>query len=121
MAPSESREKVLAAVRKVLPEATEASGRGTGGVELVSERVESLVVLHDQLRDRRVRGAARRLLLARLRGSSTSIILNRQAASAGVVALCSSEEQSPLGPIVVTIESKGVQAVIDWLSSYDAG
>ena len=90
-------------------------------IRLVSEEASSLDMLRDQFRDRHVRGAARRLLLSQLKGSSTSLMLNRQAAVVGVVALCSSPDQSPLGPIYATIDSRQIEAVIDWLTAYEPG
>lgn len=73
--------------------------------------------VRDQLRDRHVRGAARRLLLAAKEGHETELLLNRQAAAAGVVALCGSPEESPLGPIYLKLASKDIDGVIVWLTS----
>ncbi len=90
-------------------------------IRLVSEETGCLDTLRDQLRDRHIRGAARKLLLSELKGGSTSLMLNRQAAAAGVVALCSSADQSPLGPIYATMDSRQIAAVIDWLTAYESG
>ena len=37
-------------------------------------------------------------------GRRVTVLLNRQAAAAGVVALCTSATESPLGPLVLEIE-----------------
>jgi len=95
--------------------------RDARSVKLVSEEGGALDLLRNQLRDRHVRGVARRLLLAKQKKGSTSLMLNRQAAAVGVVALCSAAEQSPLGPIYATIESERIGAVIDWLTAYESG
>ncbi len=120
VSPSEDPGKVAQALENLL------FGEGAlseGGlmVKLVSDRADSLGKIREQFRDRHVRGAARRLLVSGIDGGSTTLMLNRQAAAAGVVALCSSPDQSPLGPIRLTIESKKLSLVIDWLTAYDSG
>lgn len=120
MSPSEDPHKVLDALKRIFAGKPIPSKNGRM-IRLISNESSSLSTLHDQLRDRHVRGAARRLLLTALEGNSTSLMLNRQAATVGVVALCSSPDQSPLGPIRVTIESRQVEAVIDWLTAYASG
>ena len=87
-------------------------------VVIVTEDPAALSSIRDQLRDRHVRSAARRQLLLNLKGTSTSLMLNRQAATAGLVALCGTPEESPLGPIYLRIESGELDAVIDWLTAY---
>ncbi len=118
VAPSEDESKVRGAMTRLL--SVEPAERFDGrALVLTAKGSESLTDMRDQLRDRHVRAAARRMLLTAMKGSSTSLMFNRQAAAAGVVALCSSPEQSPLGPIYATFESKGVGAFIDWLTDYE--
>ena len=90
-------------------------------ITISSKSRKSLEKMRDQLRDRRVRGAARRLLLARSEGGSATIMLNRQAAFAGVIALCDNEREAPLGPIYLRLESDDIEALIEWLTAYEAG
>ncbi len=120
VAPSEDPDKVLEALRSVVSgQGREETGRHI--VKVIAHGVGSLDKMHDQFRDRHVRGAARRLLLAGVKGSSTTLMLNRQAATAGVIVLCSTPDESPLGPIHVTVASKKIDAVIDWLTAYEEG
>jgi predicted RNA binding protein with dsRBD fold (UPF0201 family) len=121
VAPSEDPKKVLDAMKSILVENVVLEEDSSRMIKLVSEEASSLNVLRDQLRDRHIRGAARRLLLSELKGESTSLMLNRQAATVGVMALCSSADQSPLGPIYLTIRSKRIATVIDWLAAYEEG
>lgn len=119
VSPSEDSTKVLMALRSVVggfagTELTEA-----GSASLVAEESTALAVMRDQLRDRHTRSAARRQLLLNREGRRTSVMLNRQAAAAGVVALCGSPDESPLGPIYLTIESDQLDSVIDWLAAYE--
>jgi predicted RNA binding protein with dsRBD fold (UPF0201 family) len=119
LAPSEDPDKVLKAMRMIIGEDALLANQSRRMVRLVSEETHSLSTIRNQLRDRHIRAAARKLLLRELKGNSTSLFLNKQAATAGVVALCSSPDQSPLGPIYVTIDSRQVAAVIDWLTAYE--
>lgn len=86
-----------------------------------SDDPKSIERLHDQLRDRHVRAAARRLLLAGRQDEKTTVMVNRQAAAAGVVALCSNEQESALGPMFLTLESKQLDSLIQWLTAYEDG
>ncbi|MFI5404386.1 MAG: hypothetical protein ACHQYR_01510 [Candidatus Gagatemarchaeaceae archaeon] len=120
VAPSEDPDKLLSAVKSVVGgDLREEIGRN--GVKVFSAGPGTLLRLHDQFRDRHVRGAARRLLLAGAKGNSTTVMVNRQAATVGVVVLCSAPEESPLGPIYVTVDCRGIEAVIDWLTAYREG
>jgi predicted RNA binding protein with dsRBD fold (UPF0201 family) len=74
--------------------------------------------LHDQLRDRHVGDSARRLMLASLEGNVLPLKLNRQAAAAGVLALCSNAVESPLGPLNLEIETDAPEKLIDWLTAH---
>ena len=121
LAPSEDPKKVLDAMRSIFVENAVPTEKSSRMIKLVSEEASSLDVLRNQLRDRHIRGAARKLLLSELKGDSTSLMLNRQAATVGVVAVCSNADQSPLGPIYATINSKQIATVIDWLSAYEEG
>ncbi|MCL4540658.1 MAG: hypothetical protein M1378_13855 [Bacteroidetes bacterium] len=113
---TESKEKVAAAVSNLFKvgELRVEADR----VVFTSEDIESLRFLKDQLRDRRVRSAARRLLLSNSKEGSfqTFLLLNKQAATVGVAALCDDPGESALGPIVLRIKSAHLQDVITWLT-----
>lgn len=121
VAPSEDPHKVLAAIMSVLGEVDHTVEETSRLVRVESEAAGNLDRVHDQLRDRQVRGAARRRLLVGRSGTSTTVMINRQAASAGVLALCDNESESPLGPIYLTIESEGIEEMIRWLTDYPEG
>ena len=114
---TESKDKVANAVRSLF------GGKGELRVEndhvmLVSSDLETLRYLKDQFRDRRVRASARRLLVKNQEEGSlqTYFMLNKQAATVGIGALCDDPRESALGPIVVRLRSNELQKVIDWLT-----
>ena len=118
VAPSEDRGKVIESVKNVLGDFTFEIRLAPEEVTFRSEDIRCLRKIHDQLRDRRVRDAARRFLVKKRDGNVLSLLLNRQAAYAGVIALCSNPEDSPLGPLVLRITSPDADSVVDWLTSH---
>ncbi len=121
ISPSEDPDKIVGALENVLGQPIGAISLGSRAVRLVTDEAKVLLRMRDQLRDRHVRSAARRRLLVNREKNSTSLMLNRQAATTGVLVVCGSPEESPLGPIYLTIESERLDAVIDWLTSYSEG
>ena len=49
-------------------------------------------------------------------GNSTWFYLNKQAAFVDTVAVCSESDESPLGPIKVTIEANDIENIIQTLT-----
>jgi uncharacterized protein len=60
-------------------------------------------------------GVLNRMLERNRRDNTTWFLLNKQAAHSGVIALVEDWDESPLGPITVTIDSRDLDRVIDWL------
>jgi len=110
--PTESREKVEAAVRNVLGDiALQASERGSLIVlEWECEGLEGLRHFRDLLRRNRIRDAARALFTRSAQGGLLSFGLNKQAAYVKRVSFYRLRE-SPLGPIQVTIKGDVDEAI----------
>lgn len=111
--PSESPDRVKTAVANVIqcsPDFRYGSrviGRSLNG--------ESLRTIYEQIRSRSAMGVLRRVLVNNRVADSTSFLLNKQAAAAGIVVIIEEEQESPLGPIRVTLNSQDIDALIDWL------
>ncbi len=119
---SESQAKVANALTNLFGKYSELHLED-GRVVLTSSNRETLQLLKDQFRDRRIRAAARRLLLSSVQdgGMQAVILFNKQAATVGIAALCDDPSESPLGPIVLRIRSQNLAALIDWLTKgYDS-
>lgn len=115
---TESKDKVADAVSKLF------HGHGElriedDKVQFVSEDIQSLKFLRDQFRDRRIRAAARRLLLTGMKNESnqTYLLFSKQAATVGIAALCDDPRESQLGPIILRIRSENMEKAIDWITS----
>jgi len=116
--PSEDPSKVLSAAMNVLGgrRAGDVLERLEGRVLVVeASGIRALFALRDQARYRRTMAALRRLLLENRIGNRTYVYLNRQAAYIGRISFVEEEEESPLGPIVLRIESDDLDSVIEWL------
>ncbi|HEY7587407.1 MAG TPA: RNA-binding domain-containing protein [Thermoplasmata archaeon] len=103
--PTESRERVKAALRNLFPDLQfERDDERIIGVTRSLERLREL------LRNQRIRDTARGQLQAGRSGSRTRFSLNKQAATGGLVNFAA---PSPLGSIDVEIEDDDLTAVID--------
>jgi predicted RNA binding protein with dsRBD fold (UPF0201 family) len=109
--PSEDPQKVIGAmIERCSPEFRYGSrvvGRAAGS--------EPLSLLYEQVRSRSAMGVLRRMLQDNRAGDSTWFLLNKQAATAGIAAVIEEEQESPLGPIRVTISCEELDTLIDWL------
>jgi predicted RNA binding protein with dsRBD fold (UPF0201 family) len=113
--PSERTEKVIDAIANLFarcsPDLSYRSrivGRAVGS--------DSLATLYEQVRSRSAMGVLRRMLLDNRAGYSTWFLLNKQAATSGIAAVIEDHQESPLGPIRVTISCQELDALIDWLA-----
>lgn len=112
--PSEDPGRVAAAVSNVVGAPAQAR-RFSAAAR--TDGLASLVAVRDAAHSRRQQAAYRRSLEGNRDGGATGFYLNKQAAFAGVIALCREADESPLGPITVRLESTDIGAVISWLVS----
>jgi predicted RNA binding protein with dsRBD fold (UPF0201 family) len=103
--PTEDRQMVERALKSLFPDA-----EVTGDSE-VEARSGSASVFAEQLKRQRIRDAARAVLRRGIRGNTTRFLLNKQVAAVGKVSF--SEEEHPLGDIVVEISADDISAFID--------
>jgi len=112
--PSEDPKKIIDAIELVI---AKCSPEFRYGSRVVGRAVgiEPMSVLYEQVRSRSAMGVLRRMLLDNRAGNSTWFLLNKQAATAGIASAIDDEQESPLGPIRVTISCEELDVVIDWL------
>jgi len=115
--PSEDIDKVRTAVSNVLIDMNE---KIVGNSLIVnSNNYESLSKIYEIIRAKNIKKVYRRNLRQNIVDDSTWFYLNKQAAFANVIALCDEDNQSPLGPIKIVLQSKNIRDVIDWLVPYE--
>ena len=114
--PSEDLQKIETAILNIFPdiEINKNNMQITG----ISKKIESLSRIFEIIHNRRITDVYRRTLNQNLSGNSTWFYLNRQAAYVDVIALCNEEDESPLGPIEIILDSQQIEQVIDWLTSF---
>lgn len=112
--PSEDPQKVIGAIEKVIERCSPEFRYGSRVVGRAAGS-EALSLLYEQVRSRSAMGVLRRMLIDNRAGDSTWFLLNKQAATVGIAAVIDDEQESPLGPIRVTISCEELDPLIDWL------
>lgn len=113
--PSEDPKKVEQALSNILSDIDIKINQES--LKATSKNLESLTRIFETIHSRKSQNNFRRQLNHNLIDDSTWFYLNKQAAFANVVALCSEADESPLGPIKVILRSKNIERVIEWLIS----
>ena len=116
--PSEDSRKVLEAVLNMMP-GCEGRIRGSAA-EVHSDDATDLDTIRESLASRQALGGLRRNMIGNMRSNATGFLLNRQAAYAGVAAVCDTPEESPLGPIEIEIESRRMEELTEWMAGNGA-
>jgi len=117
--PSEDKERVIKAIKNVISMDGSITTNDYNDYSILSIRldgIERLRVIREQIHSRQVMNTFRRIMNGNSDARSTWFYLNKQAAYAGVVSVCESEDESPLGPIKITIESDDIYSLIEWLT-----
>ncbi len=112
--PSEDPQKVIDAIETIIESCSPEFRYGSRVIGRAAG-IEPLSVLYEQVRSRSTMGVLRRMLLDNRAGDSTWFLLNKQAATAGIAVIIDEEQESPLGPIRVTISCEELDTLIDWL------
>lgn len=112
--PSEDAEKVKDAIQKIIKfiEPDISQNR----IISSTNNEKSLYLIYEQIRDKQILAVARRLLLRNMAKDSTYILLNKQAAYMGRLNICEDENESPLGPIKLIVQTPYINEFIDWLA-----
>ena len=111
--PSEDPKKLEQALTNVLVDVNVKIN--TGSIQAKSTNLGSLKKIYDAIHSHQSKNAYRRQLNQNLRQDSSWFYLNKQAAFANTIALCSESEESPLGPIKIVLTSKNIETIIEWL------
>ena len=111
--PSEDPKKVEQAITNILFDVDVKIN--TEALKATSKSLGSLEKIYESIHSHRSKNAYRRQLNQNLRDESSWFYLNKQAAFANVVALCSESEDSPLGPIKIVLSSKNIDTILEWL------
>ena len=111
---SEDLDKVKQAISNIFPDST--INNENFSIKAQSNELKSLEKIYETISSSQSQKIYTRNLENNLEGDSTWFFLNKQAAFVGIVAICDEAEESPLGPIKVTLTSSNIDAIIDWIS-----
>ncbi len=111
---SEDLDKVKQAISNIFPDLTIKNENFS--IKAQSNELKSLKKIYETISSSQSQKIYTRNLENNLEDDSTWFFLNKQAAFVGIVAICDEAEESPLGPIKVTLTSSNIDAIIDWIS-----
>jgi uncharacterized protein len=113
--PSEEIEKVTSAIKNVFPESNPILKDNK--IYTTSEKLEILKKVKDQVRSKSSLSVLKKILSNNQNMEITWFLLNKQAAFSKVVALIEDEDESPLGPIKITIKNQNIEEIINWFEN----
>jgi predicted RNA binding protein with dsRBD fold (UPF0201 family) len=111
--PSEDPKKVEQAITNILDNIDIKMSKET--IRATSTKLESLKKIYKTIHTHKTQNTYRRQLNLNLENESTWFYLNKQAAFANTISICSESDESPLGPIKITLDSKNIEQVLEWL------
>ncbi|MBT8243116.1 MAG: hypothetical protein HKP34_05365 [Nitrosopumilus sp.] len=111
---SENPEKVQQAISNIFP-FSEIKNENFS-IKAQSNELRSLEKIYESITSSQSQKSYTRKLENNLKDDTTWFFLNKQAAFVEKIAICDEPEESPLGPIKVTLTSSNIDGIIDWIS-----
>ena len=111
--PSESIEKIEKAISNIFPYSI--INNNNLSINAQSKELRSFEKIYQFIHNNKLQKNYLRSLEDHLQDDTTWFYLNKQAAFVEQIAICEESDESPLGPIKVSITSSNIDAIIDWL------
>jgi len=111
--PSESIEKIEKAISNIFPYSI--INNNNLSVNAQSKELRSFEKIYQFIHNNKLQKNYLRSLEDHLQDDTTWFYLNKQAAFVEQIAICEETDESPLGPIKVTLTSSNIDAIIDWI------
>ncbi len=111
--PSESIEKIEQAISNIFPYSI--LNNNNFSINAQSKELRSFEKIYQFIHNNKLQKNYLRSLEDNLQDNSTWFYLNKQAAFVEQIAICEESNESPLGPIKVTLTSPDIDAIIDWV------
>ena len=111
--PSESIEKIEQAISNIFPYAI--TNNNDLSINAHSKELRSFEKIYQFIHNNKLQKIYLRSLEDNLQDDTTWFYLNKQAAFVEQIAICEESNESPLGPIKVTLTSSNIDAIIDWI------
>ena len=111
--PSESIKKIEKAISNIFPYSI--INNNNLSINAKSKELRSFEKIYQFIHNNKLQKNYLRSLEDHLQDNTTWFYLNKQAAFVEQIAICEESDESPLGPIKVTLTSSNIDAIIDWL------
>jgi predicted RNA binding protein with dsRBD fold (UPF0201 family) len=111
--PSESIEKIEKAISNIFPYSI--INNNNLSINAQSKELRSFEKIYQFIHNNKLQKNYLRSLEDHLQDDTTWFYLNKQAAFVEQIAICEESDESPLGPIKVTLTSSNIDTIIDWL------
>ena len=111
--PSESSEKIEKAISNIFPYSI--INNNDFSISAQSKELRSFEKIYRFIHNNKLQKNYLRSLEDNLQDDTTWFYLNKQAAFVEQIAICEESNESPLGPIKVTLTSSNIDAIIDWI------
>jgi hypothetical protein len=111
--PSESIEKIEHTISNIFPYSI--INNNNFSINAQSKELRSFEKIYQFIQNNNLQKNYLRSLEDNLRDDTTWFYLNKQAAFVEQIAICEESDESPLGPIKVTLTSSNIDAIIDWI------
>jgi len=111
--PSESIDKIEQAISNIFPYSI-INNNGFS-INAQSKELRSFEKIYRFIHNNKLQKNYLRSLENNLQNDTTWFYLNKQAAFVEQIAICEESNESPLGPIKVTLTSSNIDAIIDWI------
>ena len=111
--PSESIKKIEKAISNIFPYSI--INNNNLSINAKSKELRSFEIIYQFIHNNKLQKNYLRSLEDHLQDDTTWFYLNKQAAFVEQIAICEESDESPLGPIKVTLTSSNIDAIIDWL------
>lgn len=112
--PSENPDMVKKAILNIFPRSTIKNE--TLSVNAESKDLHSLEKIYETIYSKQSQKTYKRNLENNLQNNTTWFYLNKQAAFVEKIAICEEADESPLGPIKVSITSPNIDRIINWIA-----
>jgi len=110
---SEDPNKIKMAISNILPYSTIKTENYS--INAISKELRSFEKIYETIHNNRFQKVFGRNLEKNLENGTTWFYLNKQAAFVERIVICEEAEESPLGPIKVTLTSSNIDGIIDWI------
>jgi uncharacterized protein len=110
---SEDPDKIKTAISNIFPYSTIKTENYS--ISATSKELRSFEKIYETIHNNRFQKVFGRNLEKNLADTTTWFYLNKQAAFVERIVICEQAEESPLGPIKVTLTSSNIDGIIDWI------